>query len=72
MNHIPTRTERRALFADALQRAGYTVILPSHALAIRAAVEVVLGDELANRARPTTARHRAEFLALADAIEGDA
>ena len=66
----PTRTERRALFADALQRAGYTVILPSHALAIRAAVEVVLGDPADDTLRPTTARRRAQFLALADAIEG--
>ena len=68
---ILTRTERRALFADALQRAGYTVILPSHALAIRAAVEVVLGDPADDTLRPTTARHRAQFLALADAIEGN-
>jgi len=67
---IPTRAERRSLFADALQRAGYTVILPSHALAIRAAVEVVLGDPANDALRPTTARHRAQFLALADAIEG--
>jgi hypothetical protein len=67
---IPTRAELRAAFAKALNRQGYSGIVPIRAVAIRAAVEVVLGDELANRARPTTARHRAEFLALADAIEG--
>jgi hypothetical protein len=66
----PTRAERRAAFAQALNRAGYSGITSMDAHIIRAAVEVVLGDELANRARPTTARHRAEFLALADAIEG--
>lgn len=67
---IPTRAERRAAFAKALQRAGYNLILPSHTLAIRAAVEVVLGDPASDTLRPTTARHRAAFLALADAIEG--
>ena len=67
---IPTRAERRAAFAKALNRDGYSGIVHSDATIIRAAVEVVLGDELANRARPTTARHRAQFLALADAIEG--
>jgi hypothetical protein len=67
---IPTRAELRAAFAEALNRAGYSGIVHSDATIIRAAVEVVLGDELANRARPTTARHRAQFLALADAIEG--
>jgi len=68
---IPTRSERRALFADALQRAGYTVILPSHALAIRAAVEVVLPEPPnPRRAHPDLLRRRAQFLALADAIEG--
>ena len=67
---IPTRAERRAAFAEALQRAGYGIVLPSHAFAIRAAVEVVLGDPANDTLRPTTARHRAAFLALADAIEG--
>jgi len=67
---IPTRAERRAAFAKALQRAGYGIVLPSHALAIRAAVDVVLGDELGDKIRPITARHRAAFLALADAIDG--
>jgi hypothetical protein len=67
----PTRAERRALFAQALQQQWRSPHnSPPPAAAIRAAVEVVLGNELANRARPTTARHRAEFLALADAIEG--
>jgi hypothetical protein len=66
---IPTRAELRAAFTEALQQQSEpTFAQASHA--IRAAVEVVLGDELANRARPTTARHRAQFLALADAIEG--
>ena len=69
--NIPTRAERRALFADAIKRASYGLILPSHALAIRAAVDVVLGDPARDATRPTTARHRAQFLALADAIEGD-
>ena len=67
---IPTRAERRAAFAEALQRAGYGIVLPSHALAIRAAVEVVLGDPANDTLSPTIARHRAAFLALADAIEG--
>ena len=66
----PTRAELRAAFADAIERAGYGLILPSHALAIRAAVEVMLGDPARDATRPTTARHRAQFLALADAIEG--
>jgi UDP:flavonoid glycosyltransferase YjiC (YdhE family) len=66
----PTRAELRAAFADAIERAGYGLILPSHALAIRAAVEVMLGDPARDATRPTTARHRAAFLALADAIEG--
>jgi len=30
----------------------------------------VLGDPANDTIRPTTARHRAQFLALADAIEG--
>jgi hypothetical protein len=67
---ILTRAELRAAFADAMERAGYGLILPSHALAIRAAVEVMLGDPARDATRPTTARHRAAFLALADAIEG--
>ena len=67
---MPTRAELRAAFADAMERAGYGLILPSHALAIRAAVEVMLGDPARDATRPTTARHRAQFLALADAIEG--
>jgi len=66
---IPTRSERRARFAQALLHAGYGIVLPSHALAIRAAVEVVLGDPANDTIRPTTARHRAQFLALADAIQ---
>ena len=68
---IPTRAERRALFAEALQRHyGATTIGPMDAGVIRAAVEVVLGDPSRDATRPTTARHRAQFLALADAIEG--
>jgi hypothetical protein len=34
-------------------------------------VEVVLGDPALDATRPTTARHRAQFLALADAIQGE-
>jgi UDP:flavonoid glycosyltransferase YjiC (YdhE family) len=67
---MPTRAELRASFAYAIERAGYGLVLPSHALAIRAAVEVVLGDPSRDATRPTTARHRAQLLALADAIEG--
>jgi hypothetical protein len=67
---IPTRAELRAAFAKALERAGCVDILSSDALAIRAAVEVVLGDPARDDLRPTTARHRAAFLALADAIQG--
>jgi hypothetical protein len=70
----PTPAERRALFAEALQRAGYTGIIASDAAIIRAAVEVVLGDpakDVKDFAGTATARHRAQFLALADAIEGD-
>jgi hypothetical protein len=69
---IPTRAEYRAAFAEALQHTGYGIVLPSHALAIRAAVEVVLGDLASDTLSPTTACHRAQFLALADAIEGAA
>jgi hypothetical protein len=68
---IPTRSERRALFANALNRAGYSGITSMDAHIIRAAVEVVLGDPADDTLRPTTARHRAQFLALADAIEGN-
>jgi len=68
---IPTRSERRALFANALNRAGYSGIASMDAHIIRAAVEVVLGDPSRDATRPTTARHRAQFLALADAIEGN-
>ena len=69
---IPTRAERRALFAQALQQvAGHPGIWETDACAIRAAVEVVLGDPSRDATRPTTARHRAQFLALADAIEGN-
>jgi hypothetical protein len=69
---IPTRAERRALFAQALQQvAGHPGIWETDACAIRAAVEVVLGDHARDATRPTTARHRAQFLALADAIEGN-
>jgi hypothetical protein len=68
---ISTRAERRAAFTEAQQRiAGHPYIEKSDAWAIRAAVEVVLGDPSRDATRPTTARHRAQFLALADAIEG--
>lgn len=67
---IPTRSERRAAFAKALQQQSEpTFAQASHV--IRAAVEVVLGDPASDVLRPTTARHRAAFLALADAIEGE-
>ena len=73
---IPTRAQRRAAFAEALQRArGHDCIgVPHHpedSHIIRAAVDVVLGDELGDKIRPITARYRASFLALADAIEGN-
>ncbi len=70
---IPTRAERRALFADALLQETREAFVGWDADAgniIRAAVEVVLGDPSRDATRPTTARHRAQFLALADAIEG--
>jgi hypothetical protein len=57
----------RAAFAEAMQHAGYGLILPSYAIVIRAAVEVVLGDPFHDN--PITARHRAAFLKLADAIQ---
>jgi hypothetical protein len=70
---IPTRAELRASFAEA---SGYSNSKYSNfndlAHGIRAAVEVVLGDPASDTLRPTTARHRAQFLALADAIEGNA
>ena len=67
---IPTRAERRAAFAKALQTqkpyplAGWD---PSAGQIIRAAVDAVLGYELS----PATCRLRAEFLVLAKAIEGN-
>jgi len=76
---IPTRAERRAAFAQALQQvAGHPGIWETDACAIRAAVEVVLPDlpcpepdRLASATRWSERRRcRAEFLALADAIEG--
>jgi hypothetical protein len=70
---IPTRAERRALFAEALLQGTREAFVGWDADAgniIRAAVEVVLGDPSRDATRPTTARHRAQFLALADAIEG--
>ena len=66
----PTQAELRAAFADALKRAGYCGFVRTDASAIRAAVEVVLGDPARDTLRPTTARHRAAFLRLADAIQG--
>ena len=59
--------ELRAAFTEAMQDAGYGLILPSHAIIIRAAVEVVLGDPFQDN--PITVRHRATFLKLADAIQ---
>ncbi len=68
---IPNRAEIRAAFAKAQHRVvGHPYIEESDAWAIRVAVEVVLGDPADDILRPTTARHRAQFLALADAIEG--
>ena len=70
---IPTRKERRAAFADALLQGTREAFVGWDADAgniIRAAVEVVLGDPANDTLRPTTARHRAQFLALAEAIEG--
>ena len=71
----PTRTELRAAYAKALEQQWRAPGRPQsqiHPIAaeLRAAVEVVLGDPARDAIRPTTARHRAQFLALADAIEG--
>ena len=68
---IPTRAELRASFAEA---SGYSKYSDFNDLAhgIRAAARVVLGDPANDTLRPITARHRAQFLALADAIEGHA
>jgi hypothetical protein len=66
---IPTRAELRALFAQALQQQSEPSFTQASHI-IRAAVEVVLGDPARDATRPTTARHRAAFLALADAIQG--
>ncbi|MFY7906915.1 MAG: hypothetical protein ACOVO0_12315 [Burkholderiaceae bacterium] len=63
------RDKLRAAFAEAMQHAGYGLILPSHAIAIRAAVEVVLGDPFQDN--PITVRHRAAFQKVADAIQPD-
>ena len=73
---ILTRAQRRAAFAEALQRArGHDCIgvlhHPEAGNIIRAAAEVVLGDPADDTLRPITARYRAAFLALADAIEGN-
>ena len=68
---IPTRAELRELFAEAL---GYSKYSDFNDMAdgIRAAVEVVLGDPVNDTRHPITARHRAQLLALADAIQGHA
>ena len=69
----PTRAELRAAFAKAQQRVvGHPYIEESDAWAIRVAVEVVLGDPSRDGPRQPlgAARLRAQFLALADAIEG--
>ena len=70
---IPTRAQHRAAFNQALERIHQqskpTFTQAEHV--IRAAVDVVLGDELGDKIRPITARYRASFLALADAIEGN-
>jgi hypothetical protein len=66
---IPTRAELRAAFAQALQQQSEPAFAQASHV-IRAAVEVVLGDSSRDALRPTTARHRAAFLALADSIQG--
>jgi len=63
------RDELRAAFAEAMQHACHGLILSSHAIVIRAAVEVVLGDPFHDN--PITVRHRAAFLKLADTIQPD-
>jgi hypothetical protein len=70
--NVPTRAERRAAFAQSLQKvAGHPGIWETDACAIRAAVEVVLPEPSnPRRAHPDLLRRRAQFLALADAIEG--
>ena len=66
---IPTRSDLRAAFANALaQQADPT----DPAAAIRAAVDVVLPGSWLERLSLGLCLHiRHEFLALADAIQGD-
>jgi hypothetical protein len=74
----PTRAELRAAFAKALEQQWRAPGRPQsqiHPIAaeLRVAVEAVLGDpakDVKDLVGTTTARHRAQFLALADAIEG--
>ena len=72
MTNTPSRAERRALFEIVLLRKErhslFCSSIPPDAV-IRAAVEVVLGDPAQDATCPTTARYRAEFLALAEAID---
>ena len=64
---IPTRAKLRAAFAEALRRQP-AYFFSENVAAITAAVEVVLGPVDNDGLRPATARHRQNFLALADAI----
>ncbi len=63
---IPTRLDLRAAFAAALADADPV----DPAAAIRAAVDVVLPEPPhGGRCHPVTMRHRAQLLALADALQ---
>jgi hypothetical protein len=63
---IPARADLLAAFAAALADADPT----DPAAAIRAAVEVVLPEPPhGGRCHPVTMRHRAQLLALADAVQ---
>lgn len=72
MTNAPSRAERRALFEQVLLQKEWHSLshssIPPDAV-IRAAVEVVLGDPVQDATCPTAARYRAEFLALAEAID---
>lgn len=72
MTNTPSPAKRRALFEQVLLQKEWHSLsqssIPPDAV-IRAAVEVVLGDPVQDATCPTAARYRAEFLALAEAID---
>lgn len=68
---IPTRSELRAAFAEAAGYSNDYSDFSDLAHGIRAAVDVVLPEPPdPRRAHPDLLRRRAQFLALADAIQG--